>query len=327
MKPLVSICCITYNHEKYISDALDSFLMQKTTFPFEIIVHDDASTDNTATIIKEYEKKYPNIIKPIYQVQNQYSKGRRPLRDFVIPLARGKYIATCEGDDFWVCPQKLQKQVDFLEENPDYIMCFHKVKVVDINKKFLGRYLGLKSNGSREISIKEAAMGGIVHVSSSLTRTEFYKKPIPKWMNHAIHGDYALALYTAAEGKVYYMDEVMSAYRTGVEGSIMTNFRKNYSRKNEINYHINRIETLKRSDEYYQYRYHNEIEKVNLVSYVIIGLLKNDFSASARIVYKNHINAYGLRGFIKLLLLKKLPYLSKTLIRIKGKIMKLKKNR
>lgn len=324
--PLVSICCITYNHEKYIADALESFLKQETSFPFEIIIHDDASTDNTPKIVEEYQKRYPKIIRTILQKDNQYSKGKKPLRDFVTPLVRGKYMATCEGDDFWTDNKKLQIQVNFLENNPDYIMCFHKVKVVDVNKRFLGKYYGLANKGSKEIDIKEAATSGVVHVSSRLFRTEFYRKPKPEWMNYARHGDYALALYSAAEGKVYYMDKVMSAYRMGVEGSIMTNFRKNYSKQNEINYHLNRIDTLRRADEYYQYKYHDEIEKVNLVSYVIIGLLKNDFSALAMVNYNNFIKFNGLKRFIKLLILKKIPQLSKVLLKIKRSIT-VEKNR
>lgn len=123
--PLVSVCCITYNHEPYIAQALDGFLMQKTSFAFEILVHDDASTDRTADIIREYEKKFPKIIKPIYQKENQYSKGNRAiLASFVYPRAKGKYIALCEGDDYWIDENKLQMQVDFLEANPEYGMCY-----------------------------------------------------------------------------------------------------------------------------------------------------------------------------------------------------------
>lgn len=122
--PLVSIRSITYNHEPYISQALDGFLMQKTDFPFEIVVHDDASTDKTADIIRAYEKKYPQIIKPIYEIENQYSKNDGSIGRKMNPLLTGKYIAFCEGDDFWIDPQKLQKQVDFLENNPDYGMCY-----------------------------------------------------------------------------------------------------------------------------------------------------------------------------------------------------------
>jgi len=131
-KPLVSVCCITYNHELYIRQAINGFLMQKTSFPIEIIIHDDASTDNTARIIKEFEDKYPDIIVPIYQKINQYSLGIKPLQNIVWPIVRGKYIALCEGDDYWIDPLKLQKQVDFLEANPDYGLvhtsCQHTVK-------------------------------------------------------------------------------------------------------------------------------------------------------------------------------------------------------
>jgi len=107
--PIVSICCITYNHEKYIRDAIEGFLMQKTLFPIEILIHGDASTDKTADIIKEYEVKYPDIIKPIYQTENQFSKGVSISATYQFPRARGKYIAICEGDDYWTDPHKLQK--------------------------------------------------------------------------------------------------------------------------------------------------------------------------------------------------------------------------
>ncbi len=117
-KPLVSICCITFNQKAYIKDCIDGFLMQKTNFNFEILIHDDASTDGTQEIISEYELKYPNLIKAILQLENQYSKGIKPLVKYIFPIAQGKYIALCEGDDYWTDPFKLQKQVDFLETNP-----------------------------------------------------------------------------------------------------------------------------------------------------------------------------------------------------------------
>ena len=126
--PMVSISCITYNHAPYIRECLDGFMMQKTNFAFEVLIHDDASTDGTADIIREYEAKYPDIIKPIYQTENQYSKGISPSASFNFPRAKGKYIALCEGDDYWTDPLKLQKQVDFLESHPDYVMCSHRFK-------------------------------------------------------------------------------------------------------------------------------------------------------------------------------------------------------
>jgi hypothetical protein len=128
--PLVSISVITYNHEKYIRQCLDGILMQNVDFPYEVLVHDDASPDGTADIIREYEAKYPGIIKPIYQTENQYSQGK-PVSKFNFDRARGKYLAFCEGDDYWTDPGKLQKQVDFLERHPEYIATAHRVNVIN----------------------------------------------------------------------------------------------------------------------------------------------------------------------------------------------------
>lgn len=125
--PLVSICCITYNHAPYIRECLEGFLMQKTNFAFEILLYDDASTDMNQDIIREYHSKYPNLIKPILQKENQYSKGVK-VGSFNFDRAQGKYIALCEGDDYWIDPGKLQKQVDFLENNPECGMVCTDVK-------------------------------------------------------------------------------------------------------------------------------------------------------------------------------------------------------
>ncbi|WP_404436708.1 glycosyltransferase family 2 protein [Stutzerimonas chloritidismutans] len=122
--PLLSIVCLTYNHAAFLRETLDGFLRQRTDFAFEIIVHDDASTDGTAVIIREYAARYPNVIKPIYQQVNQYRLGV-PFSTRLFGQARGKYIAYCEGDDYWTDPRKLQIQVDFLERHPDYVMTYH----------------------------------------------------------------------------------------------------------------------------------------------------------------------------------------------------------
>ena len=131
--PLVSICCITYNHAQFIRKCLDGFLMQETNFPIEILIHDDCSTDGTTEIIREYEAKYPDLIFPLYEEENQYQQGKAAEIDFYnYRRARGKYIAYCEGDDYWTDPQKLQKQVDFMEANPEYSVCFHDFQKYDI---------------------------------------------------------------------------------------------------------------------------------------------------------------------------------------------------
>ena len=128
---MVTIRCITYNHEPYIRQCLDGFVMQKTDFRFEAIVHDDASTDNTATIIKEYAEKYPDIIKPIFETENQYSKRDASLTRIMDNHTHGKYVAMCEGDDYWIDPLKLQKQIDFLEAHPEYSYSCHRYNILD----------------------------------------------------------------------------------------------------------------------------------------------------------------------------------------------------
>jgi len=130
--PLVSICCPTFNHEKFIGKAIESFLIQETTFPFEIIVRDDCSTDNSAAIVESYAQRYPRIIKPIYESENQYCKGISPL-PVILKHAKGEYLAFCEGDDYWINTQKLQKQVEFLMQHKDYSMCYHSRIFVDEN--------------------------------------------------------------------------------------------------------------------------------------------------------------------------------------------------
>lgn len=132
--PLVSICCITYNHAPFIRKCLDGFLMQKVDFPIEILIHDDCSTDGTTDIIKEYAAKYPELIFPLYEEENKYSNGYKWKMDlFNYERVKGKYVAYCEGDDYWTEPTKLQRQVDFLESHPDYSVCWHRCKHSNID--------------------------------------------------------------------------------------------------------------------------------------------------------------------------------------------------
>ena len=133
-QPLVSICCLTYNHAPFIRQCLDGFLMQITDFPIEILIHDDASTDGTDAIIQEYAEKYPDLFFPLFEKENQFSKGKSSVMDieYNYTRAKGKYIAYCEGDDYWTDPMKLQRQVDFLEANPEYSVCFHRCRYMDL---------------------------------------------------------------------------------------------------------------------------------------------------------------------------------------------------
>ena len=130
-QPKVIVHCLVYNHEPYLRDCLNGFVMQKTNFPFKAVVHDDCSTDGSAAIIREYAEKYPDIIEPIYETENQWNKGTLTQVMDSATLGRSSYIAYCEGDDYWTDPRKLQTQVDFLDANPEYSMCFSSCEVIN----------------------------------------------------------------------------------------------------------------------------------------------------------------------------------------------------
>ena len=175
---MVSISCLTYNHENYIADALESFLMQKTNFKFEVLVHDDASTDRTADIIREYQKEYPEIIKPICQKVNQYSQGIK-VSNINYARAEGKYYAICEGDDYWIDPDKLQKQVDYMEGHPECSACVHAAYRVSYDKKMLSVHIA-PCKMSKNYRPDEVILGGggLFATNSTLYRLK-YRKDLP----------------------------------------------------------------------------------------------------------------------------------------------------
>jgi glycosyltransferase involved in cell wall biosynthesis len=242
--PIVSICCSVYNHEKYIEDAIKSFLMQKTNFKYEVLIHDDASTDKTAEIIKRYELVYPNIIKPFYAKENEYLKGFR--RGSRIKRAKGKYIAICEGDDYWTDINKLQKQFDYMQKHPECSLCTHAVQRVNPEKtKKICEDRPYKE--SRVCKTQDIILGGgeFFGTSSLFYRKRLIKSP-PQWYYDFPVGDYALQIYLALKGTVYYIDDFMSCYRWLVPGGWVFNqvFSVN-SKKKKINYQMGLIKSFK----------------------------------------------------------------------------------
>ena len=211
-RPNVSILCTSYNHEKYIADALNGFLMQETDFSYEIIVHDDASTDSTQSIIKKYCQDYPNRIVAILQNKNQYSQGRKITKDFLLPRARGKYIALCEGDDYWTDPHKLQIQYEYMERHPECMMCAHANRLITAEglEKGVARY----RNNDADITISDCLSLASTPVQ---TATYFIRKSLYLNLSEAYFlcpvGDYSLCVEAAMIYPIHYVDKTMSAYR------------------------------------------------------------------------------------------------------------------
>lgn len=215
--PLVAIRCTVYNHEPYLRDCLDGFVMQKTNFPFVAIVHDDASTDNSAAIIREYAEKYPDIIQPIYETENQWSKRDGSLvriMNEALDATGCTYVAMCEGDDYWTDSEKLQKQVEYMESHSDFTICFHRIKcLMQATGELVDEYIVRDMPG--ESSIIDLAQGNYIHSPSVVYRFDKNVKHIFRSMGDCLPGDYVLWMLLAGQGKIWKMEEPMAVYRVG----------------------------------------------------------------------------------------------------------------
>lgn len=235
----VTVCCKTFNHERYIRKALDSFLSQITNFNYEILVHDDASTDNTQKILKEYEEKYPNIIRVIYQKENQFSQGKC-VSDFVFPKAKGKYIALCEGDDYWCNDYKLQKQFDILESYENCSACVHTVSTCNedgTKNEQIKPSLKYGLSNNRVILKKDAAKLFYKEASTKCpfqTSSYFFRKKViddfisKNWSieNRKTYDSNMLKMFIVF-GDIYYINEIMSTYRINSISSLSLKCKNN----------------------------------------------------------------------------------------------------
>lgn len=254
---IVSVCMISYNHEKYIRKALESVLRQKTNFKFEILIHDDASPDNTAKIIKEYELKYPQVIKPIYQSENQFSKGKMVTKEFNYPRAKGKYIAFCECDDFWVDEYKLQKQVDFLENNKDIYSVAHKYMIIDKNNNIID-YSHRTEKLDRFFNKNDALKlkSGLFHPSTIMFRGSILqdKRFFEGFDKCCILGGHTYMIYYFAQlSDIYIMDDCMSAWRY-VQDDRGTSYSSR-ANNHKITYQIKLLDMYYRYKSFFKYEY------------------------------------------------------------------------
>jgi glycosyltransferase involved in cell wall biosynthesis len=223
---MVSIRCITYNHEPYIRQTLEGFVMQKTNFRFEAIVHDDASTDGTAAIIREYAEKYPDIIIPIYETENQYSKRDGSLGRIMNAAVRGQYIAYCEGDDYWTDPYKLQKQVDFLEAHPEYSFCFHQTKKYFQNENRWEYLIPLPFETDIELTESIFFSGRwLTQMLSLMITADLHQKLYACSMNYKHWNDNAIIYHMLKFARGVVLHECMGVYRKH-NGGVSSNATK-----------------------------------------------------------------------------------------------------
>ena len=222
--PLVSIVCESYNHEPFLRRCLDGFLMQQTDFPFEILVHDDASTDDSAGVIREYAERRPDLFRPIYQTENQYSKGIQIWAAIQFPRARGKYIALCEGDDYWTDPLKLQKEVDYLEAHPECAMVFgNAVEHWEDGRKPDRPFSDITDRDYDPVEMSER---WIVPTATIVFRTEVTRSELYDSFrsNRRINltGDLPLCLTCGACGTIHGLPDVFSVYRKQANGFMLS---------------------------------------------------------------------------------------------------------
>lgn len=250
--PIVSICCITYNHESYIAEAIDGFLMQVTDFPLEILIRDDCSTDKTASIVRTYADIYPNIIKPVFEKENQYSKGVK-MMPVLFERAVGKYIAICEGDDYWTDPLKLHIQIEKMANYPKCTMSFHSAENMSDNS--IGKTIANHSNKNMIFTASEIIIGGgrFCPTASLVFRTESLLN-LPEWFyTVAPVGDYYLQILGSLKGGALFINRNMSIYRTGHPGSWVSAMRK----RDEIS-----VESLIKNRENHTFRHVKALNEI-----------------------------------------------------------------
>ena len=272
--PLITIECMTFNHEKYIEDAIVGFLSQVTEFPFEIYIHDDCSNDDTAYIIKQYEKKYPRIIHAVCEKENQYSKGSEGTKRFEElrqKYCKYKYEAVCEGDDYWIDSLKLQKQIDYMENHEDCSLTFTNGKVLDLSKQV---YTSLIDSGLFDKDSEDFASHNQIITLNNFYMLEFPPtashifrrsciKDVEKDMSSCIAGDLKWRLYALTKGYAYYFHDVTCVYRRNVPGSATTNWKK-YDKKQLCDAAESYIRMLNEIDRLSGFSYSDSIWKLKI---------------------------------------------------------------
>lgn len=318
----VSVLCLAYNHEKYIRKTLEGFVSQKTDFKFEVIVNDDASTDNTAAIIREFEKKYPDIIKPIYQTENQFSKKIKITDTYFLPRAKGKYIAFCEGDDFWCDETKLQKQFNIMESDSSLSMCVHKVQCIYADSRKSEKVIPAPNyglSGTHRLSGKEYC-GLIFNIngtypfqtSSYFMKREVLQSDICLFFKQKMFGDKSMMRSAFFLGEVYYFDEIMSCWRMSSSEESWHSKAKSQPIEKQIAHYMTEIQMNIEFDKMTNNVYHDQIVAC---AYGIFMALSASFKSKNVRQYlleyskKEKFNfGYSLKFSLKYILMRYFPF-------------------
>ncbi|MFD1927504.1 glycosyltransferase [Sporosarcina siberiensis] len=298
MSVLVSVNCVTYNHEKYIRDAIEGVLKQVTDFDFEFLIGEDCSTDSTRKIVEEYVLKYPEKIRMITSEKNV---GHRLNNIRLHDESIGKYVAICEGDDYWVDPYKLQKQVDYLENNPECTFSFHNAYTVNARKEKIEEKNSLiKKNNpfftrTNNYDAGEVTLLGVVPTSSFIYRKELLDNP-PDWYYTAVVRDMSVKFIATYYGYAHYFNESMGVYRVGVKDSLTDKWRQD-RRKKEIQIELNKgfIQLLDNFNHYSGNKFKENIDKSKIPFEIMILSLEENKDEIKNEKYKDYLDKLGVK--------------------------------
>ena len=323
---MVSICCLAYNHEKYIKKTLDGFINQKTNFKYEILIHDDCSSDNTVKIIEEYKQRYPDLIKPIYQTENQFSKGIRVSFTYQYSRAKGKYIALCEGDDYWTDSNKLQLQFNAMENNSDCTLCTHIVQHMDESGNYINKI-------QPTYEFKEGIMSKndffnnifLSEIMPFQTSSFFFKKiDVIKYKNTFLKkideikdfGDVPLSWYLLLNGNCYFIDKIMSNYR---ENSISSWSNRLKNSSYLIKHCQDIILFLNKFNYFSKYIYNDSITYIVKKYEFSILWIREDFKKMIDSDYKEIFKKCSISDRIKIFIYGFFPFTRKIVNNMKNK--------
>ena len=325
-KSKVSIICMTYNQQNYIEQTLKGFIEQKTNFPYEVIVHDDASTDNTPEIIKKYVDMYPQIFKTVTQNTNQYSQGihlLQVIQEKVFPLTEGKYIAFCEGDDYWCDENKLQMQYDALNHHLNCSFSTHAtIKIKISGCKLPSRFppINLKTGtlSSDLIMHKELTTNPwIFQTSSFFIRREVFQNYLTKgsefWRYFPV-GDKPMLMYCLTEGDCFYIDNEMSHYRTNAGVMKGINSHKDI----KVTFNQKFMEGYKAFDKYSSGKYKDDIDYRILAIQADTMLIQQNYRELLKPTYKDVFGTFSWKRKIAIVMGSIAPPIMKFFIRNDG---------